>query len=138
MTFQDAYDELPPSKARGEVIANNGILEPPKHDDSVIPMGTTADTETVIPIEPSTERPIVTVTTTTPPPPSEPSTLRFVPVTPRMKPLTSTLRPTASTRPTEIVTYATKSDDLPEILPSFTDVDDHKFDFIETDDIFEV
>uniref|UniRef100_A0A914Y7N5 Fibrinogen C-terminal domain-containing protein n=1 Tax=Panagrolaimus superbus TaxID=310955 RepID=A0A914Y7N5_9BILA len=41
------------------------------------------------------------------------------------------------TKPVESFTYSTKSDEIPEIVPSFSSIDGQKYNFVETDDIYE-
>lgn len=126
------YDELSPSnRIHGETILHED-LPANKFTDDFIPMTpsgqsfevrTTPDDKTVVPAGFNNPSPTLIA-------PKLRDTLKFEDITTKA-PVTT--KPTVE----EVSTYSTKSDEIPDNLPSFSDVDDRKYDTIETEDIYE-
>jgi len=130
--IDDEYDdELPSNRVHGEItVVDNGPTD--KFNDDFAPMTPSgnpyleepqsgADVHSAIVFPP-----VKTTASVSNPP----HTSRFVPVA-------TSPEPVATRATIEVSTYSTNSDEIPDIVPSFSSIDDRKYDFIETDDIHE-
>uniref|UniRef100_A0AC35G291 Fibrinogen C-terminal domain-containing protein n=1 Tax=Panagrolaimus sp. PS1159 TaxID=55785 RepID=A0AC35G291_9BILA len=117
-TIRSQEDDGPP-KAWGDVNVNSEALSPPLHDDSVIAMNKNKNLGT------KTLGEKIPETVTSGP---------IIPIVVQEKPLAAIVVPTKSVEP---VTYATRSDEIPELVPSFSSNEGQKYNFVETDDIYE-
>jgi ficolin len=110
------YEELlVPGKAMGDKTVDSKVaLTPPSNDGSVVPMNTNLPPGTMTVLDAPINTDITTV-----------------------KPAVVTERRPEPTKGIEAVTYSTKSDETPDIVPSFSSINNDKYGPIETDDIYE-
>ncbi|KAE9549396.1 hypothetical protein FO519_007386, partial [Halicephalobus sp. NKZ332] len=130
----DEYDDEPPSNRAygGTTIVDDGPTNKFKNDFApMTPSGNPYVSEPRKEPDVNTAFVFPPAATTTYSPTFK-STSRLMPSTTSSEPVAVTMRSTV-----EVSTYSTKSDETLDIVPSFSSIDDRKYDFIETDDLYE-
>uniref|UniRef100_A0AC34QQN7 Fibrinogen C-terminal domain-containing protein n=1 Tax=Panagrolaimus sp. JU765 TaxID=591449 RepID=A0AC34QQN7_9BILA len=125
----DYDDEGPANRAYGHPLVS-GESPTDKFDGKFVPMTPVDNSKEKQTLKPDVENGLLPKPTAASESVKFRSTPKFIPVN---------IRPAITTTPTipEVSTYSTKSDEVLDFIPSFSSIDDRKYDFIETDDVLE-